>query len=158
MDTASRSPYAEQPPLAAYIEQQVETRLRKLAYELRHTRQSMNQERVHDLRVALRRLMETLRAAKGVLPKEGVAEVLGSLRKIMNDAGRVRSCDIAAELLGGAGVPTDAGILTELAARRALAERRLYDRAQHAYRRDSTAKWRTALLHRAGLPPPGGAV
>jgi len=132
--------------LAAYMQEQTAARLRKLAYELRNARQSMDEERVHDLRVATRRLMETLRVIKGVLPEEGVDAVLADLRKVMNAAGEVRSCDIAAELLRQAGALDISPLLTELAARRVLAERTLFERAHDAYRRNATQKWRSALL------------
>ncbi len=148
MDTPSPSPSKTNAlTLAAYRQEQTAARLRKLAYELRNARQSMDEDRVHDLRVATRRLMETLRVIKGVLPEEGVDAVLGDLRKIMNAAGEVRSCDIAAELLRQAGASDGAPMLMELAERRTLAERSLFERAHDAYRRNATQKWRSALLH-----------
>jgi len=153
MDTASPSLSGKEQSLVAFVEQQTAARLRRLAYELRHTRQSMNEERVHDLRVAIRRLMETLRVTKGVLPEKGTAEVLDDLRKIMKDAGRVRGCDIAADLLRGAGAADDAAALQQLAERRKVAEGKLYEHAQQAYHRNATAKWRAMLM----LDTRGGA-
>jgi CHAD domain-containing protein len=90
--------------------------------------------------------METLRVIKGVLPEEGVDAVLEDLRKIMDAAGEVRSCDIAAELLHHAGALDISPLMTELAERRTLAERKLFERAHDAYRRNATQKWRSALL------------
>ena len=62
MDTPSPSPSKTSSlTLAAYLQEQTAARLRRLAYEMRNSRQSMDEDRVHDLRVATRRLMETLR-------------------------------------------------------------------------------------------------
>ena len=153
MDTASPSLSSNKgTTLAAFMAEQTATRLRKLAYELRHTRQSMDVERVHDLRVAVRRLMETLRVGKGVFPADGVEEVLDDLRKIMKAAGEVRSCDIAADLLQVASVPEDADVFTRLTETRRAAEDKLFERAQHAYHRDATRRWRAALMLRPGSP------
>ena len=69
----------QEKPLGAFVAQQLEVRLRKVAFELRNVRQTMEQEGVHDLRVALRRLIESVRVAKGVLPKEGAARVMEDL-------------------------------------------------------------------------------
>jgi CHAD domain-containing protein len=155
MDTASPLPLSKRHAgnrqlLGAFVAEQLEVRLRKVAFELRNTRQTMDEERVHDLRVALRRLMESVRVAKGVLPEEGSREVLRDLRRIMKDAGHVRSFDIAAELLRGAGADGDAAVMKLLAERRVEAERKLYEHAQQAFRRNATLKWRTALLLGSG--------
>ena len=131
--------------LGEFVAEQLEARLRKVAFELRNARQTMEQEGVHDLRVALRRLMESVRVAKGVLPKEGAGQVMEDLGEIMKDAGRVRSCDIAADLLRAAGAPAEAPALQRLAEQRRTAEHKLYEHAQHAYQRNATLKWRKAL-------------
>lgn len=139
----------EAPTLAAFLDEQIATRLRRLAYELRQTRQSMDEERVHDLRVAIRRLMETVRIMQSVLPKEGAKDTLDDLRKIMKIAGEVRGCDIAIGLLQQAGAPADAPAIAALKTRRRLAEDSLYERAHHAYQRNATRKWRSGLLPRS---------
>jgi CHAD domain-containing protein len=145
MDTALPSQSNSGQLLGAFVAEQLEPRLRKVAFELRNVRQTMDQEGVHDLRVALRRLMESVRVAKSVLPKDGAAQVLEELGQIMKDAGHVRSCDITADLLRDVGAQADALVLRELAERRRAAEHKLYDHAHHAYRRNATLKWRTAL-------------
>jgi CHAD domain-containing protein len=150
MDTASPLPSSTRPQtLQSFVEEQTATRLRRLAFELRKARQSMDEERVHDLRVAVRRLMETLRLAAGVLPDEGVKDVLEDLRKIMKAAGEVRSCDIARELLCHAGASEGSPVLSDLAEQRRLAEGRLFERAHHTYQRNLTQRWRAALMPRA---------
>ena len=152
MDTASRSASpAEQQPLAEYFAAQVEIRLRRVAFELRSARLSMDEDRVHDLRVAIRRMMETLRVARGVLPEEGCQKTLKDLRKIMRAAADVRNCDIARDLLEKAGAPADAEAMVQLHDRRSQAEADLYVRTHRAYQRSLTQVWRSAL--RLGKEP-----
>jgi CHAD domain-containing protein len=154
MDTALRSPSnsggRNSKTVAAFVASQIEARLRVVAFELRHVRQDMAEERVHDLRVALRRLMEGLRVGKDALAADGTRQVMKDLRKIMKEAGRVRACDIASDLLREAGATADAQLLQELAVQREQAERKLYEELMVAHQRKATMKWRAALQLGAG--------
>ena len=61
-------------------------------------------DRVHDLRVSIRRLSETLRVFEDVVPDDAAADVRKDLREAMHLAGTIRNHDIAIDLASKAKV------------------------------------------------------
>jgi CHAD domain-containing protein len=143
MGTAYAS--ASNSTLGAYVAAQIALRIQRLAFELSNARRVMNEESVHDLRVSLRRLIEGIRVSRALLPHEGAKETLADLRKMMDAAGRVRSCDIAADLLARAGAPPDAEVVVRLRLERSLAAQVLRQEMLRAYKQDATRRWRRRL-------------
>ena len=70
MNGASRSRprAASRLTLRQYAHETLRSRLGRVAFELRHTRQSLDAERIHDLRVSIRRLTAALRIFGDAVP------------------------------------------------------------------------------------------
>jgi CHAD domain-containing protein len=84
--------------------------LGELAVQIKRARGSRTAERVHDLRVAVRRFKSVLQALEPCFPGESVRAIRVRLKGIMGAAGDVRDRDIAAELVGQMDAP-ESGLL-----------------------------------------------
>jgi len=84
--------------------------LGELAIQIKRARGSRSAERIHDLRVALRRFKSVLQALESCFPDDGARAIRLRLKGIMGAAGDVRDRDIAAELVGQMGAP-ESGLL-----------------------------------------------
>ena len=71
-----------------------------LAIQVRRTHRSRSAERVHDLRVAVRRFRSVLQALEPCFPVDGVRDIRVRLKGIMGAAGDVRDQDVAVDLVG----------------------------------------------------------
>jgi CHAD domain-containing protein len=129
-----------------YAAAQVLSRLNRVAFELRHSRRKPDDENIHRLRVAIRRLTETLRVFVAAFPEKEARKVRRQLRKIMKAAGAVREVDIAIGLAAAAGIPENAALFTALRYERERAARLLEESVRRAYRRNVTSRWREELL------------
>lgn len=70
----------------------------KVAEESSKVAQNASEDCIHDLRVSIRRLAETLRVFEDVLPDDSSATVRKDLREAMQMAGTIRNHDIALDL------------------------------------------------------------
>lgn len=138
-------PRAASLPLREYARETLRTRLGRVAFELRHARQSLDAERIHDLRVSIRRFTAALRIFADALPPGEAKRVKKDLKEIMGPAGAVREVDIALELASGAGIPESSPLLAILRAQRTEGERRLLEGIRAAWRRDASMRWRERL-------------
>ena len=129
-----------------YAAAQVLSRLNRVAFELRHARRKPDDASIHQLRVAIRRLTETLRVFGAAFPEKEAPKVRRQLRKIMKAAGAVREVDIAIGLAAAAGIPEDAALLAALRHERERSARLLEEAVRRAYRRNITSRWREELL------------
>jgi CHAD domain-containing protein len=75
--------------------------LRRLNAQARRALKSDTAESVHDLRVAIRRFVQTLQVFKSLLPGKDRKKVRHRLRGIMARAGAVRDCDVTLQLIAG---------------------------------------------------------
>jgi hypothetical protein len=89
--------------LREYARETLRTRLGRVAFEFRHARHSLNEERIHDMRVAIRRLTAAMRIFADAVPKAEAKRVRRDLKEIMEPAGVVRELDVARELLADHG-------------------------------------------------------
>jgi CHAD domain-containing protein len=117
----------------------------RVVFELRNCRRSLDEERIHDLRVSLRRFIETLRVMKDLLPPKEAKHIRQGLRDLMTPAGLVRNYDIAISLLQDAGAPPGSALLVELEREREHNGRLLAEVLHHEYQRDVSAHWRNLL-------------
>lgn len=150
MDGALRSQRhaASRLTLRHYAHETLRSRLGRVAFELRHTRQSLDAERIHDLRVSIRRLTAALRIFGDAVPAAEAKRVRGELKEIMELAGAVRELDIALELAAKAGVAEASPLAAILGAQRGEGERRLLEAVRSAWRRNASLRWRERLqLH-----------
>ena len=147
MDGRSRSRprAASRLTLRDYALETLRSRLGRVAFELRHTRHSVEEERIHDLRVSIRRLTAAMRIFADVLPAGEARRVRKDLKEIMEPAGTVRELDIALELAGRAGIERSSPLVAILQAQRAEGERRLLEGIRAAWHRNASLRWRERL-------------
>jgi CHAD domain-containing protein len=131
--------------LREYARETLRTRLGRVAFELRHARQSLDEERIHDLRVAIRRLTAAIRIFADAIPKGEAKRVRRDLKEIMEPAGIVRELDIALELAERAGIEVGSPLLDILRAQRVEGERRLLEGIRAAWQRNASMRWRERL-------------
>jgi|RhiMetdeSRZDD1v2_1073273.scaffolds.fasta_scaffold521869_2 CHAD domain-containing protein len=131
--------------LREYARETLRTRLGRVAFEFRHARHSLDEERIHDLRVAIRRLTAAIRIFADAIPKAEAKRVRKELKEIMEPAGVVRELDIALELAERAGIEPASPLLNILRAQRAEGERLLLEGIRAAWRRNASMRWRERL-------------
>lgn len=131
--------------LREYARETLRARLGRVAFEFRHARHSLDQERIHDLRVAIRRFTAAMRIFADALPAGEAKRVRRDLKVIMEPAGVVRELDIALELALRAGIAESSPLLAILRAQRAEGERRLLEGIRAAWQRNASMRWRERL-------------
>jgi CHAD domain-containing protein len=128
-----------------YVRQQTAILLRRLAYEVNRAARNAEEEAIHDLRVAIRRLSRCLQLFSGFYPGRSWQKVRRRLSETMDCAGAVRDCDIAAKLLAQAGVQAGTPVFKRLGADRRAAVRDLTADLRHWKQRSFSKKWRAQL-------------
>lgn len=102
-------------------------------------------EAIHDLRVAVRRLTQTLRSFSRVLGKRGCRAVRKELKTLMDLAGEVRTRDIALELFEAAGIGTESAPCVRLMLEREDAISALAVHAGEWKESDAAGRWKERL-------------
>jgi CHAD domain-containing protein len=128
-----------------FARQETARRMSRVLFELRNCRQSLDEKRIHDLRVALRRFIETLRVMKDLLPPKEAKRIRRALGDLMDPAGKVRNYDITIGLLRDAGAPLDSALVIGLVREREHNGRLLEEVLLHEYQRDVSTHWRNLL-------------
>ena len=111
--------------IGAYSREDISNRLGNVAFEVRSAAAKPDAETVHDLRVAIRRLGQSLLVFSALLPKAETKRIRRRLRKVLDLAGAVRDVDIALEFLDGAGVPKGDPLRRRLLKDRKKAEKKM---------------------------------
>ena len=101
-----------------YVREQISRRIDAVAQE--SLKSDLSEDGVHDLRVAIRRLSESLRVFEDLFPQGSAKAVRKDLKAGMRLAGEVRNHDIAIDLLRKARL---AGVLAMRQARSEAASR-----------------------------------
>jgi CHAD domain-containing protein len=128
-----------------YASRQTATLLRRLAYQVSLASQHGGPDAVHDLRVSIRRLMQSLRVFSSLFPHGKAKRVRQDLKIMLELASEVRNLDITPVLLTKAKLLSQSGLAAQLAAERREAQRALSVALKHWISRDSSRKWRSAL-------------
>ena len=128
-----------------YVRHQTAILLRRLAYEVNRASKNPDDEAVHDLRVAIRRLSRCLRLFAAFYPKGSWKKVRQRLSEVMDAAGGVRDLDIAAKLLEQSGVRPGAAVFKRIETDRRTAARELTVELRGWKQRSFSKKWRTQL-------------
>jgi CHAD domain-containing protein len=131
--------------IVAYAREEVSARLGNLVFQVHSAATKPDADGVHDLRVAIRRLEQSLLVFSSLLPKAETKRIRKQLRKVLDLAGAVRDIDIALELLDGAGVASGDPLRKWLLRDRKKAERQLIERIRKWSRSDFSAMWRSDL-------------
>jgi CHAD domain-containing protein len=90
-------------PIEAYAAAQLSELLERLGKYARALARRPNAEKIHSLRIALRRTLETLRVFKSLFPSGQVKKTRRRLKRLLAASGEVRDRDIALDLLKQAG-------------------------------------------------------
>lgn len=108
--------------------------------QLERASSDRGEDAIHDLRVSIRRLSESLRLFGQFFPKSKVKKVRRKLKQLMDYAAAVRDRDIALELLAEAGM-TEGELSGRMRQERDAAEQDLHDEVRLWKRRGFTAEW-----------------
>lgn len=119
--------------------------LRRAAFQANRAGRLKDEESVHDLRVAIRRLTHALRLFSQFFPRAEVRRLRRRLAAVLDTAAAVRDCDVALNLVQAAGIPADSPLTTELNRRRSLAEHELLEALAGWKRHEFEKKWRRRL-------------
>jgi CHAD domain-containing protein len=128
-----------------YVRQQTAILLRRLAYQVNRAARNADEEAIHDLRVAIRRLNRCLRIFSQFYPGKSWKQVRAHLRQMMDAAGAVRDRDIAGKLLADAGVRQNGAAFRRLGTGRRSAVKELSFELRHWKSRSYFKKWRAEL-------------
>jgi len=128
-----------------YARRQAAILLGKLELEIGRPERSGNAERIHDLRVAIRRFSRCLRCFAQLYPGRRQKKVRDRLTGLGDLAGAVRDRDIALDLLAQAGVAERSTLVTGIQADREKARHALACEMARWRDRGFTEKWRGEL-------------
>jgi len=128
-----------------YVRQHTAILLRRLAYEVNRAAKNADEEAIHDLRVAIRRLSGCLQLFSEFYPGRSWKKVRRRLSDLMDAAGDIRDRDIAAKLLAQAGVQPGAAVSKRLGSDRRAAVREFSMELRHWKQRSFSKKWRAEL-------------
>src|SRR5437867_3575107 len=84
---------------ALFVADQITERLRRLSSQVKIALLVLDADAVHDLRVAIRRLLQTIATLRAWLVAPRVRTIRRQLKNLLMAAGDVRDCDIAIALL-----------------------------------------------------------
>jgi CHAD domain-containing protein len=128
-----------------YVRLQTAILLRRLAYEVNRAAKNADDEAIHDLRVAIRRLSRCLQLFKQFYPGRSSKKVRRRLSDLMDAAGAVRDCDIAAKLLEQAGVKRESPVFKRVGNDRRTAVKELMAELRGWKQGSFSKKWRAQL-------------
>jgi CHAD domain-containing protein len=132
-------------PIRRHAMQQTATLLRRMAYEAGRAEKSGGPDPVHDLRVSIRRLAQSLRVFGEFFPRGAPKKIRRKLKILMKAASDVRNRDIALELLAETGMPHDGSVIQSISQERREAEKAFRAALKNWSRRNSFRKWRSNL-------------
>jgi CHAD domain-containing protein len=101
-----------------FVHEQTAGLIHKLAEAVHQAAREADEESIHDVRVAMRRLSRCLRVFAPFYPDGYWKKIRHRLSALMAAAGAVRDCDIALGLLQQSGVSRRAAVMVRLAAAR----------------------------------------
>ena len=133
------------PDVLHYANEQISARLGTLVYQVHVAAAQPKADTIHDLRVAIRRFLQSLEVFSSLLPKPAVKKIRKRLRRILNLSAAIRDRDIALELLSEAGLGKKEPLCRSVVADRRAAEDALARRVKRLHSSDFSAKWRAAL-------------
>jgi CHAD domain-containing protein len=131
--------------IGSFARQQAANRLGNLVFAVRAAAEKPDAEAIHDLRVAIRRLLQSLTVFASLYEDKQLKRIRRRLKRVLDAAGAVRDRDIALEFLDEAGLKRSDRLGKRLVAERAKLERRLADRIVKWSREDFSANWRSEL-------------
>ncbi len=136
---------AKREMIGAYSREEISARLGNLVFQVHAAAMRSDADEIHDLRVTIRRLAQSLLVFSSLLPKAKTKRIGKRLSKVLDMAGAVRDIDIALELLDGAGVASGDPLRKRLLKNRKRVEKELIGRIKKWSQSDFSARWRSDL-------------
>lgn len=133
-----------------FAREQADRLLGRLAFQIGRAIKSHNADTIHDLRVIIRRFVQTLRVFKPCFHGKALRKIRRELKHIMAVAGEVRNHDIALRLLAKSKRAELTALKPKIQSRRREAERSLVTSLKPWLERKSSLKWRAALERATG--------
>jgi CHAD domain-containing protein len=125
--------------------EQVRRLLKDLTLQVSRVNHSCTPDSVHDLRIAVRRLVRTITVCKAFFHGKAIRKCRRRLAKIMTAAGAVRDCDVALRYAAKWPTPDTARFESKLQKRRNESARILIDELSRWRDRHMSIRWRAAL-------------
>jgi CHAD domain-containing protein len=116
-----------------------------LDFEVARTARRADPAKVHDLRVAIRRFVQCLRAFSDFFPAGRTKKIRRRLRALIDLAGAVRDRDIAMKLLRGFARGPATPLLQQISTQRKEARRALEKELRKLRRKEDCLKWKARL-------------
>jgi len=132
-------------PTTRFARRQADRLLTDLGRKLAHTAQSASPAAVHDLRVAIRRFLQVLAVFRAAFPAHQSKKTHRKLKQVMEPAGELRNCDIAAILIPKLDPKSAPQLRGKIQGARKSAERKLTQSLRRLVDRRLPAKWRAGL-------------
>lgn len=126
------------------VQESLKERLETFSGALVALAERQDDERVHGLRVAIRRLSQTLRMFEPALPAGVARKIRRKLKRLLRRAGSVRDCDIVLHLLRKADAHKST-LGKRLRRERASAATRLVKQVRKMQAKESVARWARKL-------------
>jgi CHAD domain-containing protein len=140
------------PAEAGFVSDSIARGLERLAEQAGAVLRSQGADRVHDLRVAVRRFTQALAAFRDGLPRAAAKEIRRELKDLMNAAGEVRDYDIALKILAKCRLDGVAPLRAKLSAERNKAARALAGELRRWKSGGAASHWAEQLVPAAPQP------
>ena len=114
-----------------------------------------NADAIHDVRVASRRFVQCLKTFATQFDAKALAKVQRRMRKMLQRCGAVRNCDVALELLDGAGISRRSPAVKQVGEMRQDAEKRLTEQLKRWGKRDILHDWPKRLFKKRAYKSEG---
>jgi CHAD domain-containing protein len=128
-----------------YARHQTGLLMNRLSVAINRAARKGDEQAIHDVRVAMRRLSRCLKVFAPFYPDGSWKKIRRRIAGLMTAAGAVRDCDIALELIGRAGFARRTAMAVQLAAQRRKSGRELLLEIRRWKDRDYPRQWRIRL-------------
>ena len=128
-----------------YARQQTGLLMNRLSVSINRAARKGDEQAIHDVRVAMRRLSRCLKVFAPFYPDGSWKKIRHRIADLMAAAGAVRDCDIALQLIGRAGIARRSAMAAQLIAQRRKAGRELLLEIRRWKERDYPRQWRSRL-------------
>jgi CHAD domain-containing protein len=128
-----------------YARQQTALLMNRLSVAVNRAAREGDEQAIHDIRVAMRRLSRCLKVFAPFYPDGSWKRIRRRISRLLTAAGAVRDCDIAIELALRSGVSRRSAMIVQLAAQRRKSGRDLLLEIRRWKGRDYPRQWRSRL-------------
>lgn len=128
-----------------YARHQTGLLMNRLSVAINRAARKGDEQAIHDVRVAMRRLSRCLKVFAPFYPDGSWKKIRRRIAGLMATAGEVRDCDIALQLIGRAGIARRTAMGVQLAAKRRTSGRELLLEIRRWKDRDYPRQWRSRL-------------